>query len=131
MNRMKNVLLIDDESIFHFLGTKILGVLGIPEDGVRTALNGRQALTLFHEYYLKAKTFPDIILLDLNMPIMDGFGFLEAFKQLNLPQKESVKIIVLTSSTNEEDRTKAMKLGASNYLTKPLREDLLRKALAA
>lgn len=128
---MKNVLLIDDESIFHFLGTKILSVLGIPEEGVRTALNGRQALTLFNDYYLKVKTLPDVILLDLNMPIMDGFGFLEAFQKLNMPHKENVKIIVLTSSTNEEDMDKALKLGASYYLTKPLKEESLRKALAA
>jgi CheY-like chemotaxis protein len=128
---MKNVLLIDDESIFHFLGTRMLGMLGVPEEGVRTALNGRQALTLLNEYYRKAKTFPDIILLDLNMPIMDGFGFLEAFGKLELPHKEHVKIIVLTSSRYEADISKALKLGASYYLTKPLKEESLREALAA
>lgn len=128
---MKKVLLIDDENIFHFLGTRMLGMMGIPEEAVRTALNGRQALTLFHEYYLKAQTIPDLILLDLNMPIMDGFSFLEAFKKLDLPGKDRVKIIVVTSSPNQADIDKALKLGASQYISKPLREETLRKAIAA
>lgn len=48
---MKNVLLVDDDSIFQFLGTSLLGRLGIPKDEVHTALNGKQALDLFNDYY--------------------------------------------------------------------------------
>ena len=128
---MKNVLLVDDDSIFQFLSTSMLSRLGIPKNEVHTALNGQQALGLFNDYYSGAQALPDVILLDLNMPVMDGFGFLEAFRRLNLPHKEDVKIIIVTSSSNPKDIDRAMKLGATQYLTKPLQEDTLRSALQA
>lgn len=128
---MKNVLLVDDDSIFQFLGKSILGRLGIPKDEVHTALNGEQALNLFNDYYAGTQALPDVILLDLNMPVMDGFGFLEAFRRLNIPNKDQVKIIIVTSSASPDDVNRAMKLGATQYLTKPLKEDMLRTALQA
>ena len=60
---------------------------------------------------------------------MDGFGFLEAFRRLDLPHKDNVRIIIVTSSANPDDMNRAMKLGAMQYLTKPLQEDMLRLAL--
>src|SRR5258706_316631 len=81
---------IDDDQICNFLNTKILERMGFVND-IRIALNGKQAIDLFREYYIGIKPLPDIILLDLNMPVMDGFGFLDAFKSLNLQGKHSVK----------------------------------------
>jgi CheY-like chemotaxis protein len=125
---MKNVLLVDDDSIFNFLNAKTLHGMGFVSD-IHTALNGKQAIDLFNDYYGGSKPLPDIILLDLNMPIMDGFGFLEAFRRLDLPDKNQVKIIIVTSSDNKDDIKRAKDLGASQYLTKPLEEHSFRKAL--
>jgi CheY-like chemotaxis protein len=125
---MKNVLLVDDDSVFNFLSKEILHRMGLADD-IHTALNGKQAIDLFKEYFGHSKPLPDIILLDLNMPIMDGFGFLEAFKKLDLPDKDQVKIIVVTSSNDGADIKRAKDLGVSQYLTKPLEEHSFRKAL--
>jgi len=92
-------------------------------------LNGKEAIDLFNSYYQESRQLPDIVLLDLNMPIMDGFGFLEAFKRLPSPDKENVKIIVVTSSQDPNDISRAKELGIKQYLTKPLMEDTLRAAL--
>ncbi|SRR5258705_2361055 len=125
---MKNVLLVDDDSIFNFLNKEILLRMGLVND-IHTALNGKQAIDLFNDYYGGSKPLPDLILLDLNMPIMDGFGFLEAFRKLDLPDKDQVKIVVVTSSNSQDDVRRANDLGVSQYLTKPLEEHTLRKAL--
>ena len=125
---MKNVLLVDDDSIFNFLNKEILLRMGLVKD-IHTALNGKQAIDLFNDYYGGSKPLPDVILLDLNMPIMDGFGFLEAFRKLDLPDKNQVKIVIVTSSDSQDDIRRAKDLGVSQYLTKPLEEDSLRKAL--
>jgi len=125
---MKNVLIVDDDSVYNFLSTKTLEAMGFVND-IHTALNGQQALDLFGEYYSGTKHLPDFILLDLNMPIMDGFGFLEAFRRLNLPGKENVKIIIVTSSNDPKDRIRAEEFGVTQYLTKPIDEEGLRKAL--
>jgi CheY-like chemotaxis protein len=74
-------------------------------------------------------SLPDIVLLDLNMPILDGFGFLEEFKRLDLANHDQVQIIVVSSSENPEDIKRAKNLGASRYIAKPLLEETLRKAL--
>lgn len=87
---MKNILLVDDDNIFNFLNTKLLRQSGIADE-IHTALNGKEALDLLNNYYTGAFALPDVILLDLNMPVMDGFAFLEAFKKLSLPRQEKVK----------------------------------------
>ncbi len=125
---MKSILLIDDDQICNFLNTKILERMGFVND-IRIALNGKQAIDLFREYYIGIKPLPDIILLDLNMPVMDGFGFLDAFKSLNLQGKHSVKIIIVSSSLNVNDIARAKHSGANQYLSKPISEQTLRRAL--
>jgi|SRR5579859_1770061 len=125
---MKNVLLVDDDSICNFLNTATLQRMGFVND-IHAALNGKQAIDLFNDYFGRSKPLPDIILLDLNMPIMDGFSFLEAFRGLELPGKDQVKIIIVSSSANPNDINRAKSLGASQYLTKPLDEQSFRQAL--
>lgn len=125
---MKSVLLVDDDHVFNFLSQKVLEQIGEVND-VHTAVNGKEALGLFNEYYSRGRHLPDIILLDLNMPIMDGFAFLEAFRKLKLPDKERVRIIVVTSSENPRDIARVKNLGVDQYLIKPLNQQNLIAAL--
>lgn len=125
---MKNILLVDDDNIFNFLNTKLLRQSGIADE-IHTALNGKEALDLLNNYYTGAFALPDVILLDLNMPVMDGFAFLEAFKKLSLPRQEKVRIIIVTSSDNPKDRARAKEMGITLYLTKPLSKEILLNAL--
>lgn len=126
---MKNVLLVDDDVVFTFLNKKVIGSLDFVNE-IDTAQNGQQAIDLLNRYSEIARRLPDIILLDLNMPIMDGFGFLEAFKDLNLPSKDKMKIIIVTSSIHPEDIQRAKDYGVTSYLTKPLREEGLLAEIA-
>lgn len=126
---MKNVLVVDDDEIFNFLSKKTLQKMGVAKE-IHTALNGRDALDLFNNYFQGTLTAPDVILLDLNMPVLDGFGFLEAFKKLRIPNKENIKIIVVSSSQDPNDIRRSKELGAAEYISKPLTESTLRQALA-
>lgn len=123
---MKNVLLIDDDSTFQFIGKALLKYVGIPPENIQSALSGKHAMDLL----TSDKSLPDLILLDLNMPIMDGFGFLDAFNKLEHPEKTKSKIIVLTSSHNAADMERVRKFGITKYMTKPLQEEALRAELA-
>jgi CheY-like chemotaxis protein len=60
---------------------------------------------------------------------MNGFEFLEVFRTLSVEKRNSAKIVVLSSSNNPVDIARAMKLGATQYLTKPLTEDMLSGVL--
>lgn len=125
---MKDVLLVDDDQICNLISSKTLEKLGYINE-IHTALNGKEAINLFNDYYKRARTVPDLILLDLNMPIMDGFTFLEAFNNLNIPNKDQVKIIIVTSSQNPDDERRIRQLGVKHFLSKPVTEDKLNEIL--
>jgi CheY-like chemotaxis protein len=98
---------------------------------VHTALNGHQALDLLNGYFSGTASLPDAILLDLTMPELDGFGFLEALKKLKVPGMENVNIVVITSSINPKDMERVRTLGVTNYLIKPITLEKLKEALLA
>jgi CheY-like chemotaxis protein len=125
---MKNVLLVDDDPVFNFLSKKVLENIGMAGE-VHVALNGQEALQLFNSYFVGSMSIPDIILLDLNMPIMDGFGFLQAFKQLPLSGVNRIKIVIVSSSQDPRDIQRAQELGVAYYLSKPITEASLRAVL--
>ncbi len=118
--RPKRILLVDDETIFNFLHRRMLELTGVTNE-IHTTLNGIEAMD-----FLKANAtpdnLPDVILLDLSMPVMDGFAFLDAFHKMNIAGKENISIVVITSSIDLRDRLKARAMGVSHYLIKPVDE---------
>lgn len=124
----KNVLLVDDDKICNFITETTLNKLGVAKE-VHSALNGQEALDLLNSYFLGDVAVPDIIFLDLNMPIMDGFQFIDAFKKLDFPKKDNILIVVLTSSINPNDVQRAKSLGINNYMTKPISEEKILELL--
>lgn len=125
---MKKVLLVDDDPIFNFLHTRMLSVGGLAKE-IHTALNGQQALDLLNGYFSGTASLPDAILLDLAMPELDGFGFLEALQKLKIPFIERVNIVVITSSINPKDMERVRKLGIENCLIKPVTMEKLKEVL--
>lgn len=124
----KSVLLVDDSNVDNFINQKVMSSLGLVKE-IHTALNGEQALEVFNQYQNGTIAIPDIILLDLNMPVMDGYGFIEAFQSLNFPHKENVLIVVLTSSSSSEDFNRVKGLGIKHYLSKPLTQETIQAVL--
>lgn len=118
--KVSSVLLVDDERAVNFLNKIVLDE-NCPECGVAVADNGKKALD-----YLAENECPDLIFLDLNMPVMDGFEFLDEFEKQQRCVGHS-KIFVLTSSLRDEDRELALsKSTVSGYLPKPLTEEHLK-----
>jgi CheY-like chemotaxis protein len=124
----KNVLLVDDDEVFHFISKKMLARTGYAEE-IHTAMNGNEALLHINNYFSQKQSLPDIIFLDLNMPLMDGFAFIEAFQKLNIPGKEKILIVIISSSNNPADMCRVRDMGITHYLTKPVSEDDLRSVL--
>jgi len=115
---MKSFLLVDDDEVCNFIAAKIIDRLG-PSREIQKANNGQTALSLLKENISANRGLPDIILLDLNMPVMDGFDFIEAFTQAGFANN-GTRIIVLTSSHNSSDVERVRQLGVRHYLTKPI-----------
>jgi CheY-like chemotaxis protein len=123
---MKRVLLVDDDPTCNFLCTKFLETLDSSIES-SFALNGKQALDLLVDY--KRHPLPDVILLDLNMPVMNGFEFLNAFRDLRIPGQSKVQIVILSSSDDPVDIRKAGEMGIHHYITKPISADKLGRVI--
>lgn len=101
------ILIVDDEKMFQNIYKSKLLSEGYQ---VKTAGNGTEAIKILSEETL------DLVLLDLNMPVMDGFKVLAAIKLM--PKLSSICVIVLSSRGQPEEIEKAVSLGANGYLVK-------------
>jgi CheY-like chemotaxis protein len=126
---MKTVLLVEDESTFQMIGKILLRTVGLPPENFYSAQTGKEALELLDKLYAENKPLPDLILLDVFMPIMDGFGFLEVYATKDYPEKDKVTIIALTSSQDPRDMERMKEFGVTKYMTKPLEEIRIRAEL--
>jgi CheY-like chemotaxis protein len=116
---INKILLVDDDPAANYLSKELLLSLNVAKE-IEVAENCIRALEM-----LKKPDCADVILLDIKMPGIDGFDFLERLKSLNL--KKNVKVYMLTSSLRAEDKLKAFGFRAViDYFEKPLNEDMIR-----
>jgi CheY-like chemotaxis protein len=114
MNRLLNILLIEDDTIEVMKFNRVLSTININQKVVE-ANNGEEALTI-----LKVKEFiPDIIVLDLNMPKMNGIEFISILKADEY--LKYIPAIILTTSNNRKDVLECYRIGIAGYLIKPLK----------
>jgi CheY-like chemotaxis protein len=121
-------MLVDDDKIFNFLSEKTITSLGLANE-IHFASNGEQALQILKLYKEGKVQKPDIIFLDIDMPVMNGYEFIEAFANLDLPDKQQITIVVLTSSINPDDIERAKQLGIKYYFNKPLSKEEIKKLI--
>jgi CheY-like chemotaxis protein len=115
------VLLIDDDKICNYLHEKIIQRLNITPQ-VKIANNGAEALLTIKKHIIEFNEPPQLIFLDLKMPVMDGFEFLKKFKEEDPRACANTDIIILTTSTHPKDLEKISKIRKTNFYNKPLTE---------
>lgn len=125
---------MDDDEATNFINKKILRKLQLAEQ-INVALNGREAIEFLKndESFGETKvglTRPQLILLDINMPVMDGWEFMEAYQQLSEERKADVVVVMLSTSGNPDDVRRAESIPEiSGYNTKPLQPELLHEII--
>lgn len=123
MNKINTLFLIDDDEIFLFLTQKELEKTALV-NRFKPFLNGQQAIEYLKANSKDAGQLPDFILLDLNMPVMDGWQFLKEFKALQPGLAKKSKVYILSSSISPSDIQKAKSFPVvADYLVKPLKRD--------
>lgn len=125
------ILLVDDDDACNFFHTHLIEKLDCAEQ-VRTVANGLEALEFLRTPIDGHYPRPDVIFLDINMPKMNGWDFLEQYEYLSTDQKAQMILIMLSTSFNSEDRDRALsnanvKDFANKYLNKDSLVYLLRK----
>src|SRR6476660_1612233 len=122
--KFNDVFVVDDDKIFHFIIKKLLvsnNILVEPE----FFENGLQAIEGIKSKLDKDEMPPDLILLDINMPILDGWQFLEEFRALKNRIQKEICIYIISSSDNTVDRNRAndFKDEIKDYYLKPITID--------
>ncbi len=128
MKKIDLAYIIDDDDILVML-VKMLIQKNPRYDASQEFYNGEAAIEHLNAVIAANDQLPDVILLDLNMPILDGWQFLDAFVQFSLPK--DIPIFIVTSSIDPKDIEAAKKYKeVKGYLMKPLTQDKLNQIFA-
>lgn len=114
---MATILIIDDSTLARGY---MKAALDEGEHTIFEAKNGSEGLEKAREVK------PDIVMLDLLMPVLDGFGFLEAYRKEEAP----AKVIILSADIQESTKTRCIELGAFEFINKPVKKDIVLGAIA-
>jgi CheY-like chemotaxis protein len=118
----QRILIVDDSPLLRKTARRAVVQAGADPERIREAGNGREALDAL------AKEPADIVLLDINMPVMDGYEFVET--QAKDPALRGLKIALVTTEGNKERLERMAQLGVTSYLRKPFAPEELRALVA-
>ena len=125
MTPLKQLTLVDDDDVFVFLTTRMLEKYQLV-DLIKIFDNGYDALVFIKENMDNIESLPDIILLDLSMPIMDGWQFLDEFVKINPKIGKKITVFICSSSISPDDVARAKSINAvSDFIIKPMTKDKL------
>ena len=125
-----SILLVDDDEINNFISIKLIKK-AVDNADIKACLNGRFAIDELAEIQKDSPAkLPDFILLDINMPIMNGWEFLDEYKRLNIDPLGKSKIFIISSSVFSNDISKARSYPlVRNFVSKPLSVEKIKEML--
>ncbi|TVZ17313.1 response regulator [Maribacter sp. MAR_2009_72] len=120
MHKKSNILLVDDDELYLFLMEKTIHQISNTLK-VSSVTDGERAIEYIAQCTNEMTPLPEVIFLDINMPFLDGWGFLAEFKKLNPLISNKVNIYIVSSSMRESDKKRAANLEElTGYVIKPV-----------
>jgi CheY-like chemotaxis protein len=124
------VMLVDDDPIFTFLFQKLLEQYPDANLEFENFPDGFNAVEFFRENKNNKISYPEVLFIDINMPLMNGWELIKAINEENLFGKEKVKMYIITSSISKADLNNSkQQINSIEYLTKPISHQELFSAL--
>lgn len=130
LDNLNSILLVDDDEASNFLHSIFINKLDL-EVEVNSALNGQEALDFILGKGQEALKLPCMVMLDLRMPVMDGWQFMKAYEEL-VPKslKDQITIVLVTISDNKEDKNRAVTNEyIADFSQKPLSDETFKKLI--
>ncbi|CAG2534903.1 MAG: response regulator [Maribacter dokdonensis] len=125
-----NVCIIDDDDVFQYT---ILHTLQVHKsvNHIIPFTDGAEAMTFLKANINNDQELPDVIFLDINMPVMDGYGFMQQYESLIPNLAKKITVYILSSSVDLVDFDKTKKINqVTDYIVKPIRDNQLTRILA-
>lgn len=120
---IKKLVLVDDDEVYVYLTRRMIQETALV-DQVKVFRNGLEAINFLKSCADQPDQLPEVIFLDLSMPVMDGWQFLKEFTLLKPHTSNKITIYIVTSSISPEDLTRARAISeVSDYLIKPVRKE--------
>jgi len=127
MNKLNTVCVIDDDLIYSIAIKHIINRSEISTD-TQFFKNGQSALEYFKQNLTNIASLPDVILLDLNMPILDGWQFLDKYEPLVNQISKTIPVYIVSSSVDEEEYKKAKTFQTvKDFIVKPITVERLQQ----
>ncbi len=125
MTKIKKVLVIDDDPINNIIFEKLSDITGFAEQ-ITACLSAVDGLDHLQNLQKNGEEAPAMIFLDIRMPIVNGWEFLQRFEKIKTPYFDNTLVYMLTSSSDQSDVNKAKNFGTvSDYIVKPLSVEVL------
>lgn len=125
MKAIESVLLIDDDKINNYINERLIKQTGFSQN-IIVKTNGEEGINYLENECIPQNKTPTLILLDINMPVINGIEFIEIFNKLCFPSLNTIKICILSTSENESDLQKIKQLGSFYFVSKPLTKQKLQ-----
>lgn len=126
---MSKVFVIDDDPIHQRIAQIMIAKHKLFDD-YNSYTEAELALDYLRDNVTNKSGLPDVILLDLNMPVIDGWDFLEAFQKFHAALSKEIRIFIVTSSVDEKDRLRSQTFSfVKGFISKPLSPDIIRGTL--
>nr|WP_294936421.1 response regulator [uncultured Flavobacterium sp.] len=123
MNKIDTICLIDDDMIFQYLAQKVITETKLVNE-IDVFSNGLEAIKSLESAYLNKNKLPDLILLDLFMPVMDGWGFLEEYIPLQTKLEKKIPLYIVSSSIDPADIQKSKAISTvTDFIVKPMKKE--------
>ncbi|HEY1063248.1 MAG TPA: response regulator [Daejeonella sp.] len=129
MDLKSRVFIIDDDPIHQRIAQIMISKHNL-FDEYFSYTDAQKALDFLQENKNNKEALPDVILLDLNMPVLDGWDFLETFETLIKEFKKNIRVFIVSSSVDEKDliRSKSY-VAVKGFISKPLSPDIIRSII--
>ena len=125
MKRVDSICLVDDDDIFQFVTKRVIEQTKLVQT-IRLFSNGKEAIDFLEKTHAANARMPDVILLDLNMPVMDGWEVLEAYVLLKPHLSKPITIYIVSSSISPADILRAQRISeVTDYIIKPITTEKL------
>ncbi|WP_055437438.1 response regulator [Lacinutrix algicola] len=129
MNKNFNFCIVDDDDIYQFAIKKTIESLNLTQKIIAFS-DGEEALNFMIENLNNDEELPDVILLDINMPIMDGFQFMEEYIQIKPKLGKKITIYMVSSSVDQTDIDRANRISdVSDYIIKPIKPGKIKSII--